>query len=109
VDLESECRLARDTETAIYRIVQEALSNAVKHAGAQTVTLRVNQLPDRVQVAVEDNGRGFDPDDAQAGFGLTGMRERALLAGGRLWVTSAEGGPTRVAAVLPLPARGQPG
>jgi signal transduction histidine kinase len=103
VELESERRLNRDTETAIYRIVQEALSNAVKHARAEEVSLRVTQLPDRVQVAVEDDGAGFEPDAVRAGFGLTGMRERALLAGGRLWITSAEGGPTRVAAVLPLP------
>ena len=101
--LESEPRLAHDTETAIYRIVQEALSNAVKHAGAAAVQLRVTQLSDRVQVAVEDDGRGFEPDDVRAGFGLTGMRERALLAGGRLWVSSADGGPTRVTAVLPIP------
>jgi signal transduction histidine kinase len=103
IELESESRLDHETETAIYRIVQEALSNAVKHAGARGVSLRVTQLPDRVQVAVEDDGRGFEPDGVQAGFGLTGMRERALLTGGRLWVTSAAGGPTRVAAVLPLP------
>jgi signal transduction histidine kinase len=107
VALESDHRLNRDTETAIYRIVQEALSNAVKHAAAGTVSLRVTQLVDRVQVAVEDDGRGFDPDAVPAGFGLTGMRERALLAGGRLWVSSAEGGPTRVAAVLPLPTAGR--
>ena len=109
IDVEAERRLDRDTETAIYRIVQEALSNAVKHAGAAAVSLRVRQLPDRVQVAVEDDGRGFDPDAVRAGFGLTGMRERALLAGGRLWITSADGGPTRVGAVLPLPPRGQRG
>jgi signal transduction histidine kinase len=106
VELESESRLDRDAETAIYRIVQEALSNAVKHARAHTVSLRVTQLSDRVQVAVEDDGGGFDPDAVRAGFGLTGMRERALLAGGRLWITSVDGGPTRVAAVLPLPPPG---
>jgi two-component system, NarL family, sensor histidine kinase DevS len=109
IDIESARRLDRDTETAIYRIVQEALSNAVKHASADAVSLRVSQLPDRVQVAVEDDGRGFDPDAVRAGFGLTGMRERALLAGGRLWVSSADGGPTRVAAVLPLPPPRQRG
>jgi signal transduction histidine kinase len=103
IELESERRLDHDTETAIYRIVQEALSNAVKHAGAAAVRLRVTQLPDRVQVVVEDNGGGFDPAGVRAGFGLTGMRERALLAGGHLWVTSDDGGPTRVGAVLPLP------
>jgi signal transduction histidine kinase len=103
VDLESARRLAPDTETAIYRIVQEALSNAVKHAGAGHVGLRVRQLSDRVQLAVDDDGRGFDPGGVPDGFGLTGMRERALLAGGRLWVNSADGGPTSVTAVLPLP------
>jgi signal transduction histidine kinase len=103
VELESDRRLAPDTETAIYRIVQEALSNAVKHAGAKHVCLRVTQLSDRVQLAVDDDGRGFDPGDVRDGFGLTGMRERALLAGGRLWVNSADGGPTSVTAVLPLP------
>ena len=105
VDLESERRLAPDTETAIYRIVQEALSNAVKHAAAEHVGLRVRQLSDRVQLAVDDDGRGFDPGGVRNGFGLTGMRERALLAGGRLWVNSADGGPTSVTAVLPLPDR----
>jgi signal transduction histidine kinase len=105
IGLDSDQRLAPDTETAIYRIVQEALSNAVRHARAERVGLRVEQQPDRVQLAIEDNGRGFDPDAVRAGFGLTGMRERALLAGGRLWVSSAGGGPTSVTAVLPLPEK----
>ena len=103
IGLDSERRLANDTETAIYRIVQEGLSNAVKHAHAGQVTLRVTQLSDRVQLVIEDDGQGFDPDGGRAGFGLTGMRERALLAGGRLWVRSSDGGPTSVSAVLPLP------
>ena len=83
IDLESDGRLARDTETAVYRIVQEALTNAVKHAGAEKVTLSVHQRADRVEVNVQDDGCGFDPHGVRAGFGLTGMRERALLAGGR--------------------------
>ena len=61
IDVESERRLDRDTETATYRIVQEALSNAVKHAGAHAVSLRVTQLPDRVQVSVEDDGAASTP------------------------------------------------
>jgi signal transduction histidine kinase len=105
IHLVSEQRLAHDTETAIYRIVQEALSNAVKHARAGHVKLRVTQLPDRVQLAVEDDGCGFEPAGVRAGFGLTGMRERALLAGGLLTVQSVDGGPTSVTAVLPLPPR----
>ena len=105
IGLDSEQRLARDTETAIYRIVQEALSNAVKHAQAEHVGLQVELRSDQVQLVVQDDGRGFEPGGVHAGFGLTGMRERALLAGGRLSVTSAAGGPTSVTAVLPLPHR----
>ena len=104
LDLSSAERLPRDTESAIYRIVQEALSNAVRHAAARSVDLRVTRLPDRVEIIVQDDGRGFEPAEASAGFGLTGMRERAVLAGGRLSVSSADGGPTCVTAVLPVPA-----
>ncbi len=103
IGLDSEQRLARDTETAIYRIVQEALSNAVKHAQAEHVGLQVELCSDQVQLVVQDDGRGFDPGGVRAGFGLTGMRERALLAGGRLSVASEDGGPTCITAVLPLP------
>lgn len=103
LDLGSDQRLALDTETAIYRIVQEALSNAVKHAQADRVLLQVRQRAHQVELEVEDDGRGFDPAAVSAGFGLTGMRERALLAGGRLTVDSEDGGPTCVTAVLPLP------
>jgi signal transduction histidine kinase len=105
VELESERRLDHDTETAIYRIVQEALTNAVKHAGPEEVSLRVKQLSDRVQVAVEDDGRGFDPDAVQAGFGLTGMRERALLAGGRLDISPAPRTGTQVRLTAPVSGR----
>ena len=65
--------------------------------------LRVRELADRIQVAVEDNGQGFVPNGAPEGFGLTGMRERAVLAGGQLTVKSRDGGPTCVTAVLSLP------
>jgi signal transduction histidine kinase len=103
IELGTEQRLHRDTETAIYRIVQEALSNVVKHADAQRVMLRVAEHPDRLQVSVEDDGRGFVANGSPEGFGLTGMRERAVLAGGELSVKSKDGGPTCVTAVLPLP------
>ena len=104
VVLDGQERLSRDTENAIYRIVQEALNNAVKHADARSVRLRVEQFADHLEISVEDDGRGFDPDCVREGFGITGMRERALLEGGRLTVTSSDGGPTAVTADLPLPA-----
>jgi signal transduction histidine kinase len=103
INLASGERLPRDTESAIYRIVQEALSNAVRHADAQHVRLGVDQRADHVEISVEDDGRGFEPSAASEGFGLTGMRERAVLAGGHLSVSSAGGGPTCVTAVLPVP------
>ncbi len=86
LSLDARERLPRDTETAIYRIVQEALSNAVKHAGARRVRLRVAERGDAVEVEVSDDGHGFDPEARREGFGLPGMRERAVLAGGRLAV-----------------------
>jgi signal transduction histidine kinase len=68
------------------------------------VTLQVKQLPDRVELSVDDDGHGFEPDQLHEGFGLLGMRERALLVGGTLSVTSARGAMTCVSAVLPVPA-----
>ena len=94
----------REIEDAIYRIVQEALSNVVRHAGAEQVTLGVRQLHRHVEVTVQDDGCGFVPDGPSEGFGLIGMRERADLLGGELSLSSQEGGPTCVTAVLPLPA-----
>ncbi len=94
-------RLPRETESTIYRVVQEALTNAAKHAGATHVLVKVGGAADQIEIRIEDDGRGFDPSTVQSGFGLTGMRERAMLAGGRLTISSELGGPTRVTAVLP--------
>ena len=90
-------------EVGLYRIAQEALANALRHAGARAIRLRLVTTPERVTLAVEDDGRGFDPA-AVAGprFGLLGMRERAKLLGGTLEVTRADGGGTRVVATVPL-------
>ena len=98
------CERPREIEDAIYRIVQEALSNVARHAGAEQATLQVRQLPRRVEVTVQDDGCGFVPGGPSEGFGLIGMRERAHLLGGQLSLASTEGGPTLVTAVLPLPA-----
>ncbi|HWX45901.1 MAG TPA: GAF domain-containing sensor histidine kinase [Solirubrobacteraceae bacterium] len=94
----------REIEDAIYRIVQEALSNVARHAKAEQATLRVRQLHRSVEVTVQDDGCGFVPGGPSEGFGLIGMRERADLLGGELSLSSAAGGPTRVTALLPLPA-----
>lgn len=94
-------------EATLYRLVQEALNNAVKHSGCSRVKIAVTEAGDSVDVAVEDDGCGFDPGAAGEGrFGLHGMRERVELAGGALTIDSAPGGEgTRVRARLPVERR----
>lgn len=100
-----EGRLAPDVETAAFRIVQEALTNVVRHARVKIAQVRLWVDGDRLHVEVADEGRGFDPwrrrDEAPA-FGLSGMRERAELLGGSLQLESEPGRGTRVLATLPL-------
>jgi two-component system NarL family sensor kinase len=95
-------------EAGVFRIVQEALTNVVKYAGATRVWVRLHAGAGSVKLSVKDNGRGFDPDhlprrDGDGGFGLTGMSERARLLGGTLRIESAPGAGTRIEAVIPRP------
>ncbi len=94
-----------ELETAIYRIIQEALGNAVKHAGATRIDVSVRDLDDRVELIVTDDGRGFDVQSSRTGFGLTGMRERVELERGTLRVISRPGEGTRVEVMLPARRR----
>jgi signal transduction histidine kinase len=87
-------RLARETETTVYRLVQEALTNAARHSGAALVRVDVAERNGLIEVTVADDGRGFDPAAAASGFGLRGMRERAQLAGGSLTIEASAGGST---------------
>ena len=98
-------RLSDELETGVYRIVQEALTNAGKHGAATSVVVRVIADDRQVNINVRDDGRGFDPNTATAGFGLAGIRERVELLGGDLWVTSTPGQGTTVAATLPVARR----
>lgn len=90
-------------ENALYRLVQEALTNATKHADATHVAIALAEEPGRIVLTVEDDGRGFDPDAPSEGFGLVGMRERTTLLGGELEVVSAPGAGTRIRATVPVP------
>jgi signal transduction histidine kinase len=93
-------RLPADAETALYRIVQEALTNIVKHAHASRVSVLLTRHGGTVKAMVEDDGRGFDPTAGREdGVGLLGMRERLALLGGRLEIESGEAGTTVVAEV----------
>lgn len=96
-----EERLDQDLETAVYRMVQEALTNVAKHARAERVRVAVGEVNGELRIEVEDDGVGFDPDSTGEGFGLAGMRERASLAGGTLLVESTGNG-TLLTACLPI-------
>ena len=113
VDLDHEAgrtpeRLHPDVETAIYRIAQEALTNALKHAEAHTVTIAVAEIEGEVGVRVRDDGRGYDPKAITSGFGLVSIHERVELLDGRLRVRSAPGEGTTLEARVPARHR-EPG
>ena len=107
VDFEAqlgENRLPTEVETTLYRIVQEALANIVKHADASHVSILLTRSERTVAAVVEDDGRGFDGDAVQDDvLGIVGMRERVGLVGGRLRVESTVGSGTTVAAEVPTP------
>ncbi len=95
-------RLEPELESAVYRVVQEALTNIAKHARAERVELRVVEENDRLEIAVIDDGVGFDPGADTDGFGVLGMRERVTMVGGSIELTSTPGSGTRLRAVLPV-------
>jgi signal transduction histidine kinase len=97
-------RLSPEVETTLYRVVQEALTNVVKHASARTVSVVLVRRGGTVTALVEDDGSGFDPAtvaERPDGIGLAGMRERVALVGGRLTVESAPGSGTTLAVEVP--------
>jgi signal transduction histidine kinase len=97
-------RLSPEAETAVYRIVQEALTNVVRHADARHVSVVLTRKNGDVSVVVEDDGKGFVPESAaeRGGLGLLGMRERVQLLDGTLAVESAPGAGTTLVLHLPL-------
>lgn len=95
-------RLPEAIETALYRIIQESLTNVAKHAGAATASVTVHGRPRAVTAVVEDDGAGFDPAAITDGLGLTSMRERAELVSGTVRVESRRGGGTTIAVEVPL-------
>jgi signal transduction histidine kinase len=94
-------RLDQDLETAVYRMVQEALTNVAKHARAERVRVAVGEVDGELRIEVRDDGVGFDPGSTDEGFGLAGMQERAALAGGTLSIESAGTG-TLLTVCLPI-------
>ncbi len=99
-------RLEPEVETVVYRIVQEALTNAVKSADAKQIDVSVVDVGGVVSLVVADDGRGFDPEGVTKGLGLLGMRERAELVDGKLAITSAPGEGTTIELVVPVATKG---
>ena len=101
-------RLPPEMETAMYRIVQESLTNVAKHAQAHHVTINLREAADAVYATITDDGRGFDIEELQKttdrdrGLGLVGMQERALLLNGTLTINSRPHGGTTVHVAIPL-------
>lgn len=103
-------RLSRDTELALYRVVQEALANAMRHSQAATVVVHIRTGPAGISAIIEDDGLGFDPAQVGlGGLGIVGMRERARNAGGELAIDSHPGAGTRVRVAIPSMGSGGEG
>jgi len=107
VEIESDLgdeRLPAETETALYRIVQEAFTNVLKHAAASRVNVKLTRGDGTATLVVQDDGSGFVPANVRDGsLGLVGMRERVALVGGRLTIDSSEGAGTMLRAEVPVP------
>lgn len=102
-------RLPRELETAIFRVVQECLTNVPRHSGSRTAAVRITNVSNELRVEVEDAGKGIPSgaqegmsDNGRPGIGMSGMRERLRQFGGRLEIISATGR-TVVAATVPIP------
>ena len=94
--------LPEEIELALYRVVQEALSNVARHSGASTASVTAALVGRRLRLVIEDNGKGFDPVAATTRHGLLGMSERMALLGGTLYPDARPGGGTAVIAELDL-------
>jgi len=106
-------RLPAETETVLFRITQEALTNVAKHAEATRVVVRLTIAADAVTVEIEDNGKGFEADRIRhseqpslSGWGLVGMRERTRLLGGECTIQSTPGEGSRIRVRIPLAQSG---
>lgn len=94
--------LGDDAQLVVYRVAQEALSNATRHSGAKRIEVQLRRAEDGgVELTVADDGRGFAFDESERGLGIAGMRERALLVGGELTIESRPGRGTTIRLTVP--------
>ena len=102
--------LGREQATAVFRILQEALTNVIRHAHATRLVAELTVSANELQLEVQDNGRGITESELRSGksLGLLGMRERALLIGAEIDIAGVKGAGTRVTLSLPLTSTGDP-
>jgi signal transduction histidine kinase len=99
-----EDRMPFQIEACAYRIIQEALTNVAKHAAVDSTKVTILRMEDIVKIIVQDKGCGFDISQVKpTAYGIAGMKDRALIAGGSLFVDSSPGRGTRVTCTLPIP------
>jgi signal transduction histidine kinase len=92
-----------EIRTALYRIIQESLTNIYKHSAATQVSIHLLESPNAIQLQINDNGQGFNPERNTTGFGLQGMRERTAALGGRFFLVSQPGKGCQITVSIPLP------
>jgi signal transduction histidine kinase len=92
-----------EISTALYRILQESLTNISKHSAATEVSIHLQQRRDSIHLQIADDGQGFDPERNTTGFGLQGMRERTTALGGQFLLSSQPGQGCRINVSIPLP------
>jgi len=102
LDIEEGLPSGPEIETTVFRVYQELVTNVLRHAKAEQVSIELYQRDGKLVLAVEDDGQGFDPDERSGGAGLTGMRERAALVNGTIRFDSAPGTGTQVMVEIPL-------
>lgn len=101
------CRLPAEVETTLFRVVQEAINNIARHAGARNATITFDFADEATEIKVEDDGLGFDlvevslSPDTQRGLGVMGMRERVELLGGQIEIITAPGYGTQLHIQVP--------
>ena len=94
-----------EISTAVYRIIQESLTNIYKHSAATQVSIHLQESLEAIHLQIEDNGQGFNPERNTTGFGLQGMRERTAALGGQFFLASQPGKGCRITVSIPLPRR----